>query len=288
MHTTQSDGKIPGKEAARIYKDAGYDFIALTDHLLQSETIEAADFLQLAGCELDTGSERNPVQEPVYHIIGVGMTKKMEFEHSKKSHPQEMIDAIRDAGGYAILAHPFWSLTDPAAVCTLKGLSAAEIYNTFSGMPWNARPESSFYFDLWAQKGLLMPVTAADDSHLYDGEQTRAYMMVNSSSLSAKDICTAIGAGNFYASQGPRFENISLSSFGGTQSIEVTCSAVEKIIFYSDTIYCNDRVAVSKGDRTLISAKYTVKQTDHFVRIELIDRAGRHAWSSPFGVGDDD
>ena len=31
-HTTQSDGRRTPEEAAKIYKDAGYDAIALTDH----------------------------------------------------------------------------------------------------------------------------------------------------------------------------------------------------------------------------------------------------------------
>ena len=32
MHTTRSDGKVTPEEAKKIYYQAGYDFIALTDH----------------------------------------------------------------------------------------------------------------------------------------------------------------------------------------------------------------------------------------------------------------
>ena len=31
-HTTRSDGAIPPDELIRIYKENGYDFLALTDH----------------------------------------------------------------------------------------------------------------------------------------------------------------------------------------------------------------------------------------------------------------
>lgn len=34
-HTTLSDGRYTPERAAALYRDAGYDFIALTDHWVQ-------------------------------------------------------------------------------------------------------------------------------------------------------------------------------------------------------------------------------------------------------------
>ena len=40
IHTTESDGHKTPDEAAKIYKDAGYDAIALTDHWKVCEPTE--------------------------------------------------------------------------------------------------------------------------------------------------------------------------------------------------------------------------------------------------------
>ena len=39
-HTTRSDGKKTPEEAAKIYADAGYDAVALTDHWKYGEAQE--------------------------------------------------------------------------------------------------------------------------------------------------------------------------------------------------------------------------------------------------------
>lgn len=274
MHTTRSDGCLSPEEAVRVYRDAGYDFIALTDHWVQNETKQEDGFLIFSGCELDTG---DMVHFPIFHIIGVGMKAEIGLERSLSRPPQEIIDAVRRAGGIAILAHPAWSVTDPAEAAGLKGLSGAEVYNSVSGLPWNGeRADSSLYFDLWASQGKLFRCMAADDSHLYKGEQTRSFLMVNAEELSADSIRKAIRDGSFYASQGPKFRSVTMD--GGT--VRVSCSRVQTIVFYSNTIWCADRVATGGVD----GASYRVQPTDRYVRVELIDAAGKKAWCSPFPV----
>ena len=277
MHTLRSDGRIEPEEAIRLYREAGYDFIALTDHWVQSETEQREDFLLLGGCEWDTG---DMVNTPVFHIIGAGMERPVSLEVCH-SHPvQKIIDAIRDANGIAILAHPAWSVTNPDDVLGLRGLSGVEIYNTVSGLPWNGqRADSSLYFDLWATKGKLFRSMAADDSHFYDGEHTRSYILVNAEELTAASIKKAIADGNFYASQGPRFESLETDG----KVIQVRSSKVESIVFYSNSVWCRDRVFTGGVDR----ATYHIEPTDRYVRVELIDFEGNRAWSSPFAVHTD-
>ncbi len=273
MHTTLSDGKLSPEEATQIYRNAGYDFIALTDHWVQSENRFSDKILLLSGCEWDTG---DMVNNPIYHIVGVGMQRSVGLKPLQSRPPQEIIDAIRSAGGIAILAHPAWSVTDPDKCLKLEGLSGAEIYNSVSGLPWNVRPDSSLYFDIWASQRKLIRCMAADDSHFYEGEQTRSFLMVNARELTREAIMEAIADGNFYASQGPRFENIAVAD----GRITVKCSRVETVGFYSNTVWCDDRVTTGGT----ASAEYVIKPTDTYVRVELIDADGNRAWSSPFAV----
>ncbi|HEX2985481.1 MAG TPA: hypothetical protein VHO71_01555 [Caproiciproducens sp.] len=274
MHTTRSDGRLEPEAAAALYEKAGYDFIALTDHWVQNERVKTDRFLILNGCEWDTG---DMVHSPVYHIVGVGMDSKVELTRSSSRKPQEIIDAVTAAGGCAILAHPAWSVTNPADCLQLTGLSGAEVYNSISNLPWNGRrADSSLYFDLWAGQGKFFSCVASDDSHFYNGEHTYSYIMLNADALTPESIKKSLRSGNFYATQGPRFESICMEN----GVVRVICSKVEKIVFYSNTVWCDDRV--TSGGVT--SAVYRVKPTDRYVRVELVDGSGKIAWSSPFAV----
>jgi hypothetical protein len=256
-----------------VYRKAGYDFIALTDHWIQSESKSINGMLVLSGCEWDTGNLKNPV----FHIIGVGMNSQVFLKRSPQLLPQEIIDNINAVGGIAILAHPAWSITNPSDCMTLIGLGGIEIYNTVSGLPWNGRrADSSLYVDICATGGNLLRCMAADDSHYYNGEQTRSFIMVNAPELTINSIKKAIINGNFYASQGPMFESIRINK----DSVEVRCTRVETVVFYSNTVGCSDRVSTGG----VIFASYKIKPTDKYVRIELIDADGNMAWSSPFNV----
>ena len=119
MHTTRSDGRLSYEDAVARYEQAGYDFIAVTDHWVCSEKgTTAGGMLLLSGCEYNIGET---VQEGVYHIVGVGMERAPVLEHTEKSL-QRIIDEIRAAGGVAILAHPAWSLNSAEDVARLTGL----------------------------------------------------------------------------------------------------------------------------------------------------------------------
>lgn len=275
MHTTRSDGRLAPLDAIRLYRKAGYDFLAVTDHWKESRAIQDESFLLLSGCEYDTGDMR---EYPVYHLIGAGMKKSTGLSRELSRPPQKIIDAIREAGGIAILAHPAWSVNFPEECLKLKNLAGAEIYNTVSGLFSNARPDSSAYIDIWAAMGRMIPCFAGDDCHAYEGEETRSYIVVNAAALTEENILNAIRDGNFYASQGPEFESIELTN----GRVEVTGSEVDTAVFYSNTVWCEDRV--QRGP--LCKAVYTLKPTDRYVRVELIDREGRHAWSSPFRVNE--
>lgn len=274
MHTSLSDGMLSPEDAINVYKNAGYDFIAITDHWKQSENRIEDGFLILNGCEWDTG---DMMEHPIFHILGIGMESNIPFERSRSVPPQVIIDAITDAKGIAILAHPAWSVTDPTECMALKGLCAAEIYNSVSTLPWNGRrADSSLYFDLWASHGRFLACTAADDSHWYNGEQTRSFIMANAPDLSAESIKKALVDGDFYASQGPLFNSIEFND----EIVEIKCSDVETVVFYSNTVWCGDRVTTGGVN----FASYKIKPTDKYVRIELIDSKGNMAWSSPFPV----
>lgn len=286
LHTTRSDGHVSVEEACEIYQKAGYDFISVTDHRQPSKGGMYENMLLIPGAEWDLG---NNIDFPVYHILSVGTESNLELlqYYEEKSlpvgnvvSPQDVIDRINAAGGIAILAHPAWSLMEPADLFEMTGIAAVEVYNSVSAAPWNVgRADSSHYFDLWASKGRLVNCVATDDSHWYTGEHTYSYTMVGADELTADALIEAINAGNAYASQGPLFFSIEYDE----KHVHVKCSEdVVRAAVFSNLVWADKRVYDNPHGEFV----YDIAEADRYVRIELIDSHGRRAWSRPFSVAE--
>ena len=273
MHTTRSDGRLSYEDAVARYEQAGYDFIAVTDHWVRSEKgTTAGGMLLLSGCEYNIGET---VQEGVYHIIGVGMERAPVLEHTEKS-PQRIIDEIRAAGGVAILAHPAWSLNSAENVARLTGLCGTEIYNTTSAVPPNVRPYSGLFVDQLASLGVLLPCMGADDAHRYVHDATVCSIMVHAREKSHAAVMEAIRAGDFYATMGP---SVALTVENG--EAVVTCSPAAQVEFHSDAVWNDRRVTQGEG---ITTARCRLLPFETFVRAEVVDSEGRRAFSSPVRV----
>ncbi|MEA4832207.1 hypothetical protein SDC9_102960 [bioreactor metagenome] len=267
MHTTLSDGRKAPEEAARIYREKGYDFISITDHWEFYSGCEADGLTIISGCEFHTFNPQ------MTHIVGAGMEYMPQLD--RNSSVQEIIDAINAAGGAAILAHPAWSLNTPEFIASLNGLAGAEIYNSVSGYPFSARPYSGTTLDLAAKAGCLLPLFASDDTHYYNEELFRGFIYVNAEELTGKSILDAVKAGRFYATQGPVISEEKV--FGGKYSVSADA---EYIQFYSASFWNADTTA-RIGRREATAAEFVIKPQDSFVRAEVCDKSGLFAWTSP-------
>lgn len=271
-HTTRSDGWLSPEEVRNVYRQQGYDFLVLSDHRqLSEQAYMDRGMLLMPGLEMDF-----TLPCEALHIVGFGMSEGFAKSRGWQIGPQECIGAMRRYGGRAILAHPHWSMNTLATLSALHDLTAAEIYNTVSGTPWNAaRADSSNILDVAANHGAFYNFVAADDSHQYNGEAGRSYTMVQADGLSQEAIIEAMDAGRFYCTQGPRFEQITLEN----GELTVRCSPVKTIIFCSNRIWAGDRCQTGDG---LTAASYSVAEdVETYVRVQLIDDQDRSAWSNP-------
>lgn len=286
MHTTASDGRLSPTQAMDLYRSKGYDFIALTDHLVASPEQMHDGMLVLSGVELDVSGADTWFADQCVHIVGVGVDadaiNARHYSHDgPKPEPQSLIDDIRAAGGRAILAHPAWSLNTTELMLALQGLTAAEVYNTFSGEPWNSeRADSSSALDILSAHGKPLRLVASDDSHFYTGEAGRSFTMVQAESLTREGILDALDRGAFYASQGPRFHQIEVDA----DQIRIKCSPVDTITFYSNRPWVGARC---RSGRNMTGAVYEIQRqdwVDRFARVVITDRFGQRAWTSPISV----
>lgn len=147
IHSTFSDGKMNFDEILRQAKDKGYEYISVTDH----NTIDGylkTDFksetMVITGIEFDCWYKTT-----FFHLLGYGFDVNAELLNPflaknkrdtesdwvrifAKRNVKKLIQAIHDAGGIAVLAHPacYWCLNLDAFVKQLIdfGLDGIEVY----------------------------------------------------------------------------------------------------------------------------------------------------------------
>jgi len=275
-HSTVSDGRKTPEEIIELYKAAGYDFLAITDHRKFACPLTYNEgFTVLPGAEFDFD-----LPGEVIHIVGVGITEQCVLEHKKERGAQAAVNAINACGGFAILAHPAWSLNKPSTMLALRGVTASEVYNSVSGLPWNAdRADSSLLLDECACYGRLFGFMANDDSHWYNGEHCRAWNMVEAEENTREALLSALRSGHFYSSRGPE---IKLFEREGND-FHIVCSPARAIWFSSNCVYNSKRSVTGTG---LTEFTYTAvpQQGEIYVRATIEDENGMRAWTNPIGI----
>lgn len=281
-HTTISDGHKTPEEAAAIYKEAGYDAIALTDHWIYGAGGEIGGLSILSGCEYNvTGVDEWTGVNEIYHIVGVGMTRdplvptdyQSEQDGRVRDRVRHVVRLIREAGGLAILAHPAWSLNTPEQILNCGDFDATEIYNSVSDWGMSDRPYSGIIVDQIASYGMLLPLLATDDTHYYDGDQCRGAVMVEADAVEELGPVEALRQGRFYATQSPE---VHLERVSATQ-VKLTCSPAVKIAFLSNSVWSAGRMV--RGEN-LTEAVYEIQRHETYVRAEVTDACGRVGYSN--------
>lgn len=263
-HTTSSDGAISPDEAIKLYNGLGYDFVALTDHWHVNEPGEYNGTLILSGVEYDISVDG------CYHVVGYGLERDPGL--AKGSGPQQMIDAVRSAGGVATLAHPAWSLQRPDKMVQLKGVDCTEIYNSVSGFPFSARPYSGTLIDVAATMGFRAVLTAADDTHYYKEDVGRGIVYVKAAELTREAILDAILNGDVVPTNGPFIEWAVEDGY-----FVVRCpSGCRSVQFFTNNYYNPD--TTTRGD-CVREARFRIKSSDRFVRAEATDADGKTAYT---------
>lgn len=273
IHTTASDGGLDPEQVIALYKANGYDAIAITDHWNCSRNGWAGEMLLLSGAEYN--EKGKDALEGVFHIVGFGMEYDPKLPRGTGAQPA--IDAIRSAGGMAVLAHPAWSMNTLEQAKKLTGVEASEIYNAVSESHQSVRAYSPHFLESCANAGIFYGVLATDDAHYYEGDDAcMGWVMAKMESLSRENVLKALRDRAFYATQGPEV----YVKREGDQVI-VECSPCRYIAVMTNLTWNADRVA--RGE-DLTSHSYTLRPEDRWFRVEVCDKSGKLAWSNIFEV----
>jgi len=276
IHSPASDGGKTLSEVADMYADVGYDFLFCTDHWVASDiTCDSKNYplLWLNGIELDGPDDR----QDYYHIVCLGTFTGITREMGLVAAMQ----AARAQGGIIILAHPHW--TGNSFEQALRwDFDGVEVYNHVCH--WlNGKSDGNAYWSAMLSRAPNTLAFAADDTHARPTHPgwNGGWIVVNAPELSPPALMEAIHTGNFYASTGPDFHDIT----GDEAHVIVHTSPIQFARLVGPG-YHGQRVG--NFDGTLFTeTTFEIPQEWDYVYLEIEDNRGKRAWTNTLFTNDD-
>jgi histidinol phosphatase-like PHP family hydrolase len=285
-HSTRSDGILSPEEVCRRYRAEGYDFLALTDHFIGSygypivDTLpfRTNDFTTILGAELHSGAMQNG---ELWHILAVGLPADFAPSDSPDFHardgqetgPQIAARAVA-AGAFVAIAHPQWSALTLADARSVTAAHAVEIYNHGCAIGCD-RPDGTAIADILMAEGRRFTLVATDDAHFYEPDHFGGWTMVKATENQPEALLAALRAGHFYSSQGPELMNVTFTD----TNVEVACSPVSTVIVQG----AGTATQNLHGDGlTQVTIPLQRVASSPFLRVTVVDAAGKRAWSNPY------
>lgn len=278
-HCTASDGLYSAEAVCQRYREAGYDFMAMTDHFMEkynfpltdTRAFRTDDFTTLIGAELHTG--RIELGD-TWHILAVGLP--LDFAPTQVDESAAHLAARALAtGAYVALAHPAWYVLTERDVAAIGKVDAVEIING-TAIDHNDRADSWHLADILLGRGERYFVCATDDFHgkAERHDFARGWVQVKSESLEPTALLTALKNGHYYASTGPEIYDIQVTP---GEKVTVRCSPAERVF------------ATGIGSKSVAVGGYINNQyvlnlqnfPSPYCRITVRDSQGGRAWSNP-------
>jgi len=259
-HTTNSDGADSPGDLVTAYKNAGYDFIVVTDHdtVTPSPSVPGIRFIQ--------GCEETALTGHIGRLACSTQTPVLDA--------QTILNIIRADGGISILNHP-WGSDDYENDWTIQEIERLNRYDAieiFNGSQQAREHNAELHWDSALSRGVFVWGVATDDCHSIEGSGfNQGWIVVHADSDSEANIIKGIRSGNFYSSSGPDL-TLSTSASKITARTE-TSSTIE---------FIGNNGALLHTTSATTAASYTVKGSERYIRVKVTrDTDRRSAWSNP-------
>jgi hypothetical protein len=261
-----------------LYREAGYDFLALTDHFLPKYGFPITDtrpfrtnsFTTLLGAEVHA-----PATElgDLWHILSVGLPLDFAPTAADESGPALAARCV-EAGAFVAIAHPAWYGLTVADADSIPGAHAVEVYNHTSAVRTD-RGDGWGLMDALLARGRRLAACANDDAHFSCNDYFGGWMMVKAESLDPECLLAALKAGHAYPTQGPEIHAIEV----GASDVRVECSPAASVML------------LGRGSASTVAFGPELREArlpldpirkGGYGRIVVADATGKRAWSNPF------
>ncbi|MGC4013749.1 MAG: hypothetical protein QM755_04410 [Luteolibacter sp.] len=273
------------EEVCRRYQAQGYDFLALTDHfigrydypIVDTRSMRTESFTTILGAELHSGAMSNG---SLWHILAVGLPDSFAPSNSptfapcddQESGPEiatgQVLAVVRRHRPSPMVRH---DLGGPG--CSITAAHAVEIYNHTSAVNCD-RPDGFVIADLLLSEGRDLTMIATDDAHFSEPSQFGGWVMVKAEENEPEALLAALKAGHFYSSQGPELHDVWIED----GNLVVESSAVVSVVVLGRGTLTTS-VHGSSMTRTVVSLERF--KSSPWLRVSVIDAAGKRAWSNP-------
>ncbi|MBR2381847.1 MAG: PHP domain-containing protein [Clostridia bacterium] len=318
VHTNVSDGAMSPEEIKRIYMEKGYSVVAFTDHEVMVPHPELTDenFVAITSTEISTNNRTDCdfCYAKTYHLniyspdenkncFNTFDKSKMWLEHSYQNITGEqeatqhnriydvndvnkVIKMANDEGCIVSYNHPVWSLQNYSDYADLKGLWGIELYNT--GCARNGYFDTAQPFDDLLRQGKNVFPLATDDAHLLR-DCFGGYVMIRAEGLTYGSIFNALKNGDFYASTGPEFLEISIENGVVkivTSPVAFVGLSTENRHLFAKREEANSLTEVSFDIGWHIDMLKQGISENPYIRITLVDEKGNTAYSRAYFVNE--
>lgn len=314
-HSTWSDGELSPEELKEHYKRNGYSVLAITDHegLFSHNYLDDEEFITIPGVEYEFNEENGPDYndwivchlcaykkdksdiyqigiDPDYHHPkfrwmndeSLKCLAKSKGEILKKDHTPEAINTaikrLKDEGFIVTYNHPRWSLETYPVYSQYTGMNNLEIYNHGCYQAGFDDNNGDIYED-FLLKGERLFCVAADDNH-NRRDMCGGFIMISADNLKYDEIISAFEKGEFYASRGPLIDEI---YYENGEVFVKSKTPLKEVRFHT----AHRRIrSVKSAEGQLFEAKFPLKESDKFIRAELIDKDGNIAYTQAYFTND--
>ena len=209
-HSNHSDGALKPNEVVTEYKNLGYDFICLSEHLWKGEKfanelvldtthLNENDFIVIPSAELHCKGKKY-VKDELWHIVANGLPVDFKCADDKET-AHDLIQRAIDTGAFVTIAHPEWYMLTFDECMSVSHAHGVEIYNHSCHIE-AARGFGTATVDYLLQEDKKIYLTATDDSHFRMPDGGGGWVMVASENLNENSILDSLKAGKYYSSTG--------------------------------------------------------------------------------------
>jgi hypothetical protein len=292
-HSNLSDGALEPGQVISAYRNAGYDFMCLSDHfwgkydwpVADTRDLRSKHFTTIIGAELH--APKTSVGE-LWHILANGLP--LDFEPCAEGEDGiALARRAAGAGAFVTIAHPAWSQLGIEDGRALQDIAhAVEIYNHGCAIECD-RADGFYLQDQLLTEGARLTSIATDDAHFrdHDNDAFGGWVNVRADSLEPDALLAALKAGHFYSSTGPQIHNVEASG----REITIECSPVNAVSINGGTSRTVSRTGRGLTRVTLDLAKldndWLACPPSKWLRIAVRDAAGKAAWTNPFWLDEE-
>lgn len=276
-HSDMSDGMRTPADVCATYREAGYDFLALTDHfmakygfpIVDTRPFRTSGFTTILGAELHAPQT---VLGEIWHILAVGLPPDFAPLAEGEDGPAIAARAIA-AGAFVAIPHPAWYGLTIEDAARIPGAHAVEVYNHTSQLRTD-RGDGAYLADQMLAGGRRIGLIAVDDAHFACPDAFGGWLMVKAEANEPEALLAALKDGAYYATQGPLIHDIAW----GEHEVEVTCSPAASVMVLGRGSRAAQHVAPGTTRVRLPIAK---PRSGGFARVVVADAQGRRAWANP-------